>query len=207
MIGQLNFKKLWTLVAVPAALFTVTGCSGDDDDDDDDEIAYVQIERLARPGINEALIVTNEYLNAFNAIPPSADLSADAALVVGEAVATLNAIDMLEGNDNVDPNIIAGAFLPDVMRIDTAIAVAVTSGSYAAATGGALGILTGGRKIEDDVIDITYNVLVGTPQGTLGDGVSYEGVVGNPAQPGHKMLHGAADYNSAATFPFLAAPN
>lgn len=208
MIGQLNFKKLWVLVAVPAALFTVTGCSGDDDDDDDDQIAYVQIERLARPAINEGLIVTNDYLNAFNAIPPSADLSPDAAAVVGEAVATLDAIDLLEGNNNVDPLVIAGAFLPDVMRIDTAIAVAVSSGSYAAATGGSLGILTGGRKLEDDVIDITYNVLVGTPQGTLGDGVRYQGYPGvNPAQPGHKMLHGAATYNGAADFPFLATPN
>lgn len=202
-------KKILTLLAVPAALFAVTGCSGDDDDDGgSDEIAYVQIERLARPGINEALIITNDYLNAFNAIPPSADLSADAAAVVGEAVGTLGAIDMLEGVDNVDPNVIAGAFLPDVMRIDTTLTLVVTSGAYAAAVGGDKGILTGGRKIEDDVIDITYNVLVGTPQGTLGDGVRYQGYPGvNPAQPGHKMLHGASGYNSAATFPFLATPN
>lgn len=213
MIGQLNFKKLWTLVAVPAALFTVTGCSGGKDgDDDDDEIAYVQIERLGRPGINEALIVTNDYLNAFNAIPPSADLSADAQLVVAEAVATLGAIDSLDGDDDVDANAIAGAFLPDVMRIDTTLAVATSAQSFASATGGALGILTGGRKIEDDVIDVYYTVLTGSDGGAsdigpIGDNVRYRGYAGNAGQPGHKMLHGAVGYNSAADFPFLATPN
>jgi hypothetical protein len=28
-------------------------------------------------------------------------------------------VDLLDGRDNVDPNAIVGAFLPDVMRIDT----------------------------------------------------------------------------------------
>lgn len=200
-------KTLWKLLAVPATLLAVTGCTGDDDDDDADEIAYVQIERLGRPGINEALIITNDYLNAFNSIPPSADLSPDAAAVVGEAVATLGAIDMLEGVDNVDANVIAGAFLPDVMRIDTTLAISTTAQSFASNVSGSLGMFTGGRKIEDDVIDVYYNALVGTPQGTLGDNVRYQGYAGNSAQPGHQLLHGATVYNGAATFPFLATPN
>ena len=31
---------------------------------------FQQVERLGRPGINEGLIVTNDFLNAFNSIPP-----------------------------------------------------------------------------------------------------------------------------------------
>lgn len=201
-------KTLWKLLAVPAALLAVTGCAGGDDDDDEDEIAYVQIERLGRPGINEALIITNDYLNAFNSIPPSADLSPDAAAVVGEAVATLNAIDMLDTVDDVDPNVIAGAFLPDVMRIDTTLAITTTAQAFASNVSGSLGILTGGRKLEDDVIDVYYNALVGPASaGALGDNVRYQGYAGNPAQPGHQLLHGATVYNGAATFPFLATPN
>ena len=208
-------KTLLKLLALPSALALatgVTGCTGGGDDDDDD-IVYVQIERLGRPAINEALITTNAYLNAFNSIPPSADLSPDASVVVSEAVGTLNAIDLLDGDDDVDPNVIAGAFLPDVMRIDTALAISTSSQSFAAATGGSLGILTGGRKIEDDVIDVYYTVLTGSLTGSsilgpIGDNVRYQGYPGlNAGQPGHKLLHGASGYNSAATFPFLADPN
>ena len=196
-------KKLLKFLTAPAVLLLATGCPGSGDDDDGGDLVYVQIERLGRPGINEALITTPAYLDAFNQIPPSADLSADAAPVRAEALATLQAIDLLDGNDDVDGAAIAGLFLPDVMRIDTAIAVSTSASSF---TAGYPSILRGGRKIEDDVIDVYYSVLTGTAG--LGDNVRYEGYPGvNAAQPGHKMLHGAAAYNSAATFPFLAAPN
>jgi hypothetical protein len=196
-------KKLLKFLTAPAVLLLAVGCSGGDDDDDDGDLVYVQIERLGRPGINEALIITPAYLDAFNQIPPSADMSADAAPVRTEAVATLDAIDLLDGVDDVDAGVIAGLFLPDVMRIDTAIAVATSASSF---TAGYPSILRGGRKIEDDVIDVYYSVLTGTAG--LGDNVRYQGYPGlNAAQPGHKMLHGAGSYNSAATFPFLASPN
>ncbi|MEG4144826.1 DUF4331 domain-containing protein [Microcoleus sp. Pol12B5] len=150
---------------------------------------FKQFERLARPAINEGLIVSPAYLEAFNNIPPRLDLSGAAAPVRQEAVATLNAVDLLDGRDNVDPNAIAGAFLPDVMRIDTT----KTSG-YASATN-AQGSLIGGRMLMDDVIDITLGALVGSP---VGDNVSYNGTPGNPAQ-GHKPLE--------RNFPYLALPN
>lgn len=196
-------KTILKLLTAPALLLLATGCPSGGDDDDDGEIVYVQIERLGRPGINEALIITPAYLDAFNQIPPSADLSSDAAPVRAEAIATLDAIDLLDGDDDVDSAAIAGLFLPDVMRIDTAIAVATSASSF---TAGYPGILRGGRKIEDDVIDVYYTVLTGSDT-PLGDNVRYRGYPGvNAAQPGHRMLLGAADYNSAATFPFLAAP-
>ncbi|MGB3266448.1 MAG: DUF4331 domain-containing protein [Microcoleus sp.] len=150
---------------------------------------FKQFERLARPAINEGLIVTPEFLEAFNNIPPRLDLSAAAAPVRQEAVATLNAVDLLDGSDNVDPNAIAGAFLPDVMRIDT-----TKPSGYGSATN-AQGSLIGGRMLMDDVIDITLGALVGSP---VGDNVSYNGTPGNAAQ-GHKPLE--------PNFPYLALPN
>lgn len=150
---------------------------------------FKQIERLARPAINEGLILTNDFLNAFNSIPPSLDLSDAAAPVRAEAVAVLNAADMADGVDNVDPNVIAGAFLPDVMRIDTTI-----PSGYATAAN-ARGSLIAGRKLGDDVIDATLTVLIGSP---VSDNVSYAGTPGNAAQ-GHQPL----DPN----FPYLAPPN
>ncbi|MCU0545497.1 MAG: DUF4331 domain-containing protein [Oscillatoriaceae cyanobacterium Prado104] len=150
---------------------------------------FKQFERLARPAINEGLIVTPDFLEAFNSIPPRLDLSPAAAPVRQEAVATLNAVDLLDGSDNVDPNAIARAFLPDVMRIDT-----TKRSGYASATN-SQGSLIGGRLLLDDVVDITLGALVGSP---ASDNVSYNGTPGNPAQ-GHKPLE--------PNFPYLALPN
>ncbi|WP_293148849.1 MULTISPECIES: DUF4331 domain-containing protein [unclassified Microcoleus] len=150
---------------------------------------FKQFERLARPGINEALIVTPQFLEAFNTISPRLDLSAAAAPVRQEAVATLNAVDLLDGKDNVDANAIAKAFLPDVLRIDT------TRPSGYGSAANAQGSLIGGRLLLDDVVDITLGALVGSP---ASDNVSYNGAPGNPAQ-GHKPLE--------PNFPYLALPN
>ena len=150
---------------------------------------FKQLDRFGRPAINEGLIVTPAYMEAFNNIPPKLDLSSAAAPVRQEAVATINALDLLDGKKNVDPNAIARAFLPDVMRIDT-----TKPSGYASATN-SQGSLIGGRLLLDDVIDITLGALVGSP---VGDNVSYNGTPGNPAQ-GHKPLE--------PSFPYLALPN
>jgi hypothetical protein len=172
-----------------------------------------QIDRLARPAINEGLSVTDASLNAFNSIPPSADLSDAAAPVRTEAVNTLKAFGALGKALGTTPapapEVIAGAFLPDVMRIDTRVNAPPGVTAYNAATSGAKGILTGGRKLEDDVMDITLSFLVaGDATGkTVSDNVDYAGVQGNPNQPGHKLLHGQSGRLSGATFPFVTTPN
>jgi hypothetical protein len=147
---------------------------------------YQQVERLGRPGINEGLIVSNNLLNAFNSVPPTADLSPAAGPIGAEAVRTLKAL----GNNDDRTKALLGAFLPDVMRIDTT----GTSG-YANALN-AKGSPIRGRMLKDDVIDITLSVL---SNGAIkGDNVSYDGPGGNAAQ-GHKALE--------ASFPYLALPN
>ncbi|MBC7691969.1 MAG: DUF4331 family protein [Methylotenera sp.] len=172
-----------------------------------------QIDRLARPAINEGLIISDGLLNAFNSIPPSADLSDAAAPVRAQAVASLKAFGALGQSLGTTPapapEVIAGAFFPDVMRIDTRLRIPPGTPAYNAGTSGSLGILTGGRKIPDDVIDITLSFLVaGDATGkTVMDNVNYWGVEGNPNQPGHQNLNGQTDRNGPATFPFLATPN
>ena len=167
-----------------------------------------QVERLARPAINEGLILTNDFLNAFNMIPPSADLSAAAAPVVAEAAKSIDAFDAVDGHDDTTVAGVAGAFLPDVMRIDTRVAIPVGKTAYNADVSGARGMLTGGRKLEDDVMDITISFLVAADASgnSVKDNVSYAGTPGNPHQ-GHKFLHGQTKRNGAATFPFLSKPD
>ncbi len=146
---------------------------------------YNQMERLARPAINEGLIVTNDFLNAFNSIPPTADLSPAAAPVGAEAAKTLKAL----GNDDKRTAALLNAFLPDVMRIDT-----TQPSGYVKATN-AQGSPITGRLLLDNVIDQTLTVLTGAP---TTENVTYVGVPGNPSQ-GHQPL--------VSDFPYLALPN
>jgi Domain of unknown function (DUF4331) len=147
---------------------------------------FQQIERLGRPGINEGLIVSNNLLNAFNSVPPTADLSPAANPIAAEATRTLKAL----GNNNDRTKVLLNAFLPDVMRIDTTGA----SGYLNAVNSSGSPIR--GRMLKDDVIDQTLDVL--TNGAVKSDNVSYEGTGNNPAQ-GHKPLENS--------FPYLALPN
>jgi Domain of unknown function (DUF4331) len=147
---------------------------------------YQQVERLGRPGINEGLITSNNLLNIFNSVPPTVDLSPAAGPIGAEAARTLKAL----GNNDERTKALLGAFLPDVMRIDT-----TGASGYANALNSKLSPIRG-RMLKDDVIDITVNLL---SNGAIkGDNVSYDGPGGNAAQ-GHKPLE--------ANFPYLALPN
>lgn len=213
-----TINKFLVMAALPVA--ALVGCGSDNNDSgqanaNSDSTATTlgiegtQIERLGRPIINEGLVLSNDYLNAFNMIPPSADLSDAASPVLQEAAAVITAADMLDGKSDITVAQIVGAFLPDAMRIDTRNAIPPGKTAYNARVSGSQGILTGGRKLEDDVSDITLSVLVaGDPTGqAVKDNVSYAGVRGNPNQPGHKLLVGQKSRMGAARFPFVPEPN
>lgn len=219
-ITETNFKKLLVIpLSVLLATSILVSCGSDDDDDDNARPQNeqnagplgpdaIQVERLARPAINEALLISNDFLNAFNMIPPSADLSAAAAPVLAEAVTVLDAFDQIDEKEDISIEAVTTAFLPDVMRIDTRVDIGPGKTAYNADVSGDKGMLTGGRKIEDDVIDITLSLLVaGDPTGmTVKDNVSYDGKSGNSAQPGHRRLYRQSSPKGAASFPFLARP-
>ncbi len=168
---------VWATISVPDA-------NGD----------WVQVERLARPAINEGLVLTNDYLNALNSVGPDFEAAAlageqpaadIAGPIVSEVINTLKAV----GNDDERALALVKAFLPDVMRIDTS-----GPSGYANALN-ALGSPIRGRLIKDDVIDITLSVL--TNGGITSDNVSYEGP--NAGGAGHKPL--------MSQFPYLAPAN
>ena len=155
---------------------------------------WQQIERLARPAINEGLILTHAFNNALNSVGPAFEAAAlkgeepaasTAAPIVAEAISTLKAI----GNSDERALSLIQAFLPDVMRIDTS-----QPSGYANELNEA-GSPVRGRLIMDDVIDITLSVL--TDGAITGDGVSYEGP--DLTGRGHSPL--------LSEFPYLASPN
>lgn len=236
--------------------------SGSGSDGGPQPVTYVQIEQLARPGIAEALLLSNGFLAGYNATAPTFTGVPAATLgdVVAEAKTVLKAIYLgtclvngiaglspttgakpgglecaaVGGALFVENNPLTGTtltqaakdgaaayadrvfsqFIPDVMRIDTSIASGYFSGP-ALCNGAAANspLLCGGRKLDDDVIDITYFYLLAgaaIPTGLNGsqaaqaqatalvsDGVSFAGAANNPNQ-GHPAV--------STTFPYSAPP-
>ncbi|MBW4516756.1 MAG: DUF4331 domain-containing protein [Timaviella obliquedivisa GSE-PSE-MK23-08B] len=144
---------------------------------------FMQTEQIARPGINEALLFTQGNLAAYNRSQPSRSVP---PVVAREVTTVLTAL----GNSPERTTALIGAFIPDVMRIDT------TGPSGFANALNTLGAPVRGRMLKDDVIDIALSVL--TNGAVTTDNVSYDGVPGNPAQ-GHQPL--------ATSFPYLAPAN
>ena len=158
---------------------------------------FNQVERLARPAINEGLVVTNDFLNALNGVGPDFEAAAlagqqPAAKIAGPIVAEAKNTLIKFGNSDTRANALLGAFLPDVMRIDTTKRSGYRAEPDAINTKGSP--ITG-RLLKDDVVDVTLSVVAGQP---LSDNVTYEGTPGNPSQ-GHKPL--------VPSFPYLALPN
>lgn len=163
--------------------------------------AFHQVEQLARPGINEALLISEAFNAGFNATAPSfAGVPADTLnAVVGEAKTVLSALYLgaclingvagLTPDTGVKPAAIkchaVGAaiwmadgvtltpeskaaaaayadkvfnqFIPDVLRVDTSV-----TSSYLVPCGNldSTPLLCGGRFLNDDVIDVTYDYLL-----------------------------------------------
>lgn len=156
---------------------------------------FVSVERLARPGINELLVISNNAKATLNAIGPDFEAAAlagrqpqasAAAPIVGEVARVLGAL----GNDAQRTNVLLGAFLPDVMRIDTQRVSGY--GLFQNRNGSP----ASGSRLGDDVVDVSLSVL--TNGAVTTDNVSYEGTPGNPAQ-GHDPL--------CPNFPYLAVAN
>ncbi len=154
-----------------------------------------QVERLARPAINEGLLITNAYLNAYNSIPPTQDAAALAGPVGTEVVSVLTAVGNTQAFIAADVN----ALIPDVMRFDTTITSGYAGGvtfQGAAFTTPIASIPSGGRMLLDPVVSITLALVSRNP--VASDNVTYQGQPGNPAQ-GHQPL--------STQFPYLAPAN
>lgn len=219
---------------------------------------YRQVEHLARPGINEALLISEGFLGGYNATAPSFAGVDNATLnmVVGEAKTVLKALYLgacllnvlLPVADQLKPagmtchavgpaiweggqldgtvltaasktasqayaDAVFGLFIPDVMRVDTSAA----SGYLTLCGGGPQG-LCGGRLLNEDAIDITYNFLLNgalTQKGTFnqvraltGDGVSFSlddaKNSGNVTLPVANPQQGHPDISTM--FPYSAPP-
>ncbi|HET7501245.1 MAG TPA: DUF4331 family protein [Kofleriaceae bacterium] len=162
--------------------------------------AYHQVEHLARPGINEALLISEAFNAGYNATAPSfagvppdtlnavvdqaksvlkalylggclingaAGLTADTGVkpagmtchAVGAQLFLADGVTLTDASKTAAKNYadkVFDQFIPDVLRVDTA----VMPSNYLNLCGGSGPLLCGGRFLNDDVIDITYNYLL-----------------------------------------------
>jgi hypothetical protein len=180
------------------------GCSDDSTpmgpDGGSSAVAYHQVEHLARPGINEALLISEAFNAGYNATAPSfagvppdtknavidqaktvlkalylggclingvAGLTPDTGVKpagmpcheVGAAIFLADGVTLTDASkqaSQIYADTVFGQFIPDVLRVDTA----VTPSNYLNLCGGDGPLLCGGRFLNDDVIDITYNYLL-----------------------------------------------
>jgi hypothetical protein len=264
----MNLRNMHCGAVTLALLVTAASCSDPAQNPGPDAgpptgAMFHQVEQLARPGINEALLITEAFNAGFNATAPSfGGVPADTLnAVVGEAKTVLKAIYLgsclldgalgLTAAQGVKPagitchavgpaiwteNALTGVtltqaskdaaqqyadkvfsqFVPDVMRVDTSV-----DSNYLTLCGDANStpLLCGGRFLNNDVIDVTYNYLINgaaTTKGAFdqvraltGDGVAFSSDDANnvdnvslpdPAnlQQGHPSV--------SNTFPYSAAP-
>ena len=199
--------------ATAVALIVITACNssssgpgidagpGSDPGTPPTTTSFHQVEELARPGINEALLISEAFTTGFNATAPSfSGVPADTLnAVAGQAKTVLSALYLgaclingvagLTPDTGVKPGGIkchaVGAaiwmadavtltpesktaaaayadkvfnqFIPDVLRVDTSV-----TSSYLVPCGNldSTPLLCGGRFLNDDVIDVTYDYLL-----------------------------------------------
>jgi hypothetical protein len=177
-------------LAAVAALITVslaaTACSDDDNGGAGPATPrmYNQVQRLGNPLVSEVLLSKRSH-PTHGSIGPDQD----AALVAPEVVDFLTTV---AGRDPAYINAIAPALIPDVLVVDTSKDPSTASWLSTTLANG-----WGGRRLEDDVVDLALTAVFGS---ALGDATH--------ATPELTTDNVAFDSpNVTTTFPYLAPPN
>lgn len=173
--AQRNVISLWTTTSVPNGRY------------------WKQMDRLARPVINEVFATVKNNRHKINdEIPPTLDSQFIANDIKGFMA-------FPAGRSVQIQNTVAAVLVPDVLKAD----LRETGAAYLGyETGGATGGRFGGRKLTDDVIDISLGVVFGTTLSDLGlvtpDGNEIPTLTSDNVGPQGKHF--------TNTFPYLGAP-
>ncbi len=175
------------LAAVVAAGSLATVACSDDNNDGNGPSAtrmYNQVQRLGNPLVSEVLLSKRSH-PTHGSIGPDQD----ASLVAPEVVDFLTTV---AGRDPAYIQAIAPALIPDVLVVDTSTDPSTSSWLSTTLSAG-----WGGRKLQDDVVDLALTAVFGD---ALGDAAH--------ATPQLTTDNVAFDSPGVTTaFPYLAAPN
>ena len=173
------------------ALIGVTGCGGSGGGVGNTQ--FVQIDRLARPAVNELFATAeNNRHQINNQIAPKDDstqLANDIDFFMTHAA----------GRSQATTDALKSVLIPDVMVADMSQSTAAYLGVE---TGGATGGKFGGRALTDDVIDISLGAVFGNTISALGlapdDGKEIATLTSDNTNASGKHF--------TNTFPYLGAP-
>jgi Domain of unknown function (DUF4331) len=155
---------------------------------------YQQIDRLARPAVNEVFAsVAGDRHKTNNEISPTQD-STELANDIQSFMRNT------AGRSQATTDVVKAVLVPDVLVADLN---QTDSAAYLGSeTGGATGGKFGGRKLTDDVVDISLGVVFGTTVSALGlapdDGKAIPSLTSDNVGAGGKRF--------TSTFPYLGAP-
>lgn len=171
----------------------LAGCAGSSGSGGSGDVVYLQRDRLARPVVNEVFATVAADRHKINNETSPMDDAAELAKDIGGFM-TFPA-----GRSAAIRDVVVAVLVPDVMKANLNGAGAAYLG---AETNGATGGTFGGRKLSDDVVDISLGVVFGTTVSDLGlapaDGNN------TPALTSDNV--GAGGKHFTATFPYLGAP-
>ncbi len=155
---------------------------------------YVQVDRLSRPVINEVFAtVANNRHKINDEDGPANDHNELANDIQG--FMTFPA-----GRSQATTDVVKAVVIPDVMKVD--LSQSGPAAYLGVETGGATGGKFGGRKLTDDVVDISLGIVFGNTISALGlapdDGKELASfTTDNVDASGHHYLN---------TFPYLGNP-
>lgn len=189
--------RRWTLgVTLAAASLTVAACSDDDGDGGSGPSqprSFNQIQRLGNPLISEVLLAKRSHPTHGSTGPAD-----DVALIGAEALGFITGPGSVAGRSADYANTLGGALLPDMLVVQTDkdpgtagwltwLPLAPFANGY------------GGRKLDDDVVDLALLAVFGDPFGA-----DPAGAAGKEALTTDNV---ATDSPILSAFPWVGEPN
>ncbi len=178
--------RLLAIASAVAAVSLTTACSDENNNNTGPSTPrmFNQLQRLGNPLVSEVLLAKRSH-EIHGSIGPDQD----PALVAPEVVDFMTTV---AGRDPAYINAIAPALIPDMLIVDTSKDPSTASWLSTTLSGG-----WGGRKLQDDVVDLALTAVFGS---ALGDAAH--------ATPELTTDNVSFDSpNVTTTFPYLAQPN
>jgi hypothetical protein len=176
--------RIFAFAGVAAMGLAATACSDNDNTGPVAPRMYNQVQRLGNPLVSEVLLSKRDH-PTHGAIGPDQD----AALVAPQVVDFLTTV---AGRDPAYISAIAPALIPDVLVVDTSKDPSTSTWLSTTLSGG-----WGGRRLQDDVVDLALTAVFGS---ALGDAAH-----ATPELTTDNV--GFDSPNVTSTFPYLAPPN
>ncbi len=157
---------------------------------------YTQQERLARPVVNEVFATVAENRHLINDTDNPTD---DYARLRTDILGFMK---FPAGRSDAIAKAVADTLAPDVMIAD--LSKPGPAAYLGVETGGATGSTFGGRKLQDDVVDVSLDVIFGTTVSDLGLAPS-DGAPTAVFADGDNVGFGAKHFTNS--FPYLGSPH